>query len=285
MQSDEELWVNRYWSMDNPPPGATVWAFKVVHFRSVGRFDSLQLPSGITLRLLTRGSGRVVVGGQSLSVAAGDYFCAIPDVLIRFHDTPATPWEWWEWQLKGPGAMAYLEGLGLGRQQAVGRAVRPVEAALCLSQMLAYFDHPSRQPYHALSLLYEIAHHCAPGGSPGMPLSQRENLVNQAQAWIDSRLEGCLNINEVARGLGVDRTTLLRAFRKCLGRTPLEYLQKRRLDKAQELLLATELPVREIARHTGFRTDKYFIRIFREALGATPALWRQRRKHANPDKK
>lgn len=270
------LWQIRHWILDAPPAGAGVWVFKVVHFRSDGHFDSLQLPSGITLRLIVRGRGTVSAGGRDYAVGAGQYFCALPGTLIRFHDTPQEPWEWWEWQLIGAEAMGYLQTLGVDRQHPVGLARRGGAAAQVLARLYEVFGEQQREPYRALALLYEAGALCASAPAPEEEGTRRQRVVALAQALLEGRPAEGVNVNELARATGVDRTTLLRAFRTCLNCTPLEYLRGRRLQRAREMLGATELPVREIARHTGFRTDKYFIRVFREAEGVTPAVWRKR---------
>ena len=76
-----------------------------------------------------------------------------------------------------------------------------------------------------------------------------------------------------ACGLGVTRFAAL--FKEILGLSPGDYLQKRRLEAARALLKThPELSVAEISRRVGFSHGNYFARIFRQAYGATPAVWR-----------
>lgn len=275
MQPITAQWKIRHWFLDHAPEGSAIWVFKVAHFQSDGRFHSLQFPSGITLRLLVSGAGQVTVDGKEYRAEAGSYFCAIPGILLNFSDTLETPWEWWEWQITGSGALDYLNALGVNREIILRKANDPAAAVQTLHALQCYFDNPQRQPYHALSLLYEVGYYCAAPELLQPALSQRKRLVSEAQALLDSKLEEGININELAANLNADRTTLLRAFHQCLGISPLVYLQQQRLHRARELLCASSLPIREIARYTGFRTDKYFIRVFREANGTSPAAWRK----------
>jgi two-component system, response regulator YesN len=53
-----------------------------------------------------------------------------------------------------------------------------------------------------------------------------------------------------------------------------EYVKRRRLQKAKELLLTTRMPIWEIAEKVGYQTAKYFIKVFKDIEGASPSQYR-----------
>ena len=59
-------------------------------------------------------------------------------------------------------------------------------------------------------------------------------------------------------------------FRAATGLTPLNYLNRIRIDKAKELLLNTSLSVAEISEITGFSSQNYFSRLFKKQVGQSP---------------
>ena len=59
-------------------------------------------------------------------------------------------------------------------------------------------------------------------------------------------------------------------FRAATGLTPLNYLNRIRIDKAKELLLNTSLSVAEISEITGFSSQNYFGRLFKKQVGQSP---------------
>lgn len=59
-------------------------------------------------------------------------------------------------------------------------------------------------------------------------------------------------------------------FKKALGVTLREYVEKQRLNRAAELLLTTDLPLARIALSCGFSSQSYFSFVFRRAFGTTP---------------
>lgn len=68
--------------------------------------------------------------------------------------------------------------------------------------------------------------------------------------------------------LSVSRFTHL--FREVTGKSVLSFTQAMRIDRARELLLATDLSVREIAEAVGFADQNYFSRLFKKITGKSP---------------
>jgi LacI family transcriptional regulator len=83
-----------------------------------------------------------------------------------------------------------------------------------------------------------------------------------------------LNVNGIAAAVAVSRRKLERHFRKHLGRSVTDELIRKRIERCCELLTATKLSVRDIARQVGFRSEPYFFVVFRKAVGMTPSQYR-----------
>ena len=68
-------------------------------------------------------------------------------------------------------------------------------------------------------------------------------------------------------------------FRTYTGCTPTEFLTQKRIDYAQQLLLAKEnskLSIKDIAWHTGFSDYYYFSRVFKKLTGISPSKWEEK---------
>jgi AraC family transcriptional regulator len=70
------------------------------------------------------------------------------------------------------------------------------------------------------------------------------------------------------------------AFRKSVGEAPHGYIIRRRVERAQGLMLSTERPLSDIALECGLADQAHFSRLFRTIVGESPAAWRRAR--ANP---
>jgi transcriptional regulator GlxA family with amidase domain len=68
----------------------------------------------------------------------------------------------------------------------------------------------------------------------------------------------------------------LRLFKSTYGVTPVEYVSRRRIERAQDLLRATNLTVTEVCMAVGFSSLGSFSSRFRELVGQTPSEFQQR---------
>ena len=88
----------------------------------------------------------------------------------------------------------------------------------------------------------------------------------------------CKNIGpaEVVESLAMARRGLERRFRKVLGRSMLQEIQRVRIERARHLLAETDLPIRAVAEGSGFSTQQRLAVVFRHVTGEPPMVYRQR---------
>lgn len=109
--------------------------------------------------------------------------------------------------------------------------------------------------------------------------SSRRGLVKwrlkRVQELIEAQLSEPLSLRDLARSAGLSRMHFAAQFRAATGMRPHEYLIRRRIQRAQEMLLTTSVPLVEVALSVGFQTQAHFTTVFRRLLGETPGRWRQ----------
>ncbi len=82
-------------------------------------------------------------------------------------------------------------------------------------------------------------------------------------------------VTAAVRTAGVSRRTLERRLRAAIGRGPAEELRRRRLERAQRLLITTGLPMEQIAQRAGFPDAKRMALVFRRLAKTTASAWRR----------
>jgi len=82
------------------------------------------------------------------------------------------------------------------------------------------------------------------------------------------------SLEALAADAGLTPSHFCRIFKKATGITPHQYVMKARLDRAQELLGASDLSIAAIAESLGFTSQSHFTRAFRQYAGQTPSGWR-----------
>ena len=94
--------------------------------------------------------------------------------------------------------------------------------------------------------------------------------------YVQQHIADSISIDELADIACLTKPYLIRMFRNSLGTTPLQYIIRKKVQKAQALLLDTDQSVAAIAQAVGMQDASYFIRLFRKNLGVTPQEYRQK---------
>lgn len=137
----------------------------------------------------------------------------------------------------------------------------------------------------------EIEMHCRPRISMlrDMPISELELTpasrgglpparAHRICEYIHSHLEQNISLEVLAEMAGLSIHHFARAFKQTIGMPPHSYVLQKRIEHAQEMLRTTELPLSEIALHTGFADQSHLARHFRRMTGMSPSTlrWAQR---------
>jgi len=99
--------------------------------------------------------------------------------------------------------------------------------------------------------------------------------IREALDYINNNLKNDLTQKEVADHVHLNPSYLSVLFKEHVKLTFSEYVTRRRIQRAKELLMSTNLPIADIAEESGYKTAKYFIKIFKEIEGATPSAYRK----------
>jgi AraC family transcriptional regulator len=91
--------------------------------------------------------------------------------------------------------------------------------------------------------------------------------LQRVRHTIDLDPSASCNIERFAAMANYEKSHFIRRFREVFGETPYAYALRRRLTRARELLETTPLAISDIARTTGFRSDKSFFRAFTRRFG------------------
>ena len=107
-------------------------------------------------------------------------------------------------------------------------------------------------------------------------IEETNRRMLRARDAMDRAYAQPLDVPALARIAHVSEAHFTRTFRATFGETPHRYLQRRRVERAMELLRETERPVTEICFDVGFNSLGTFSRIFREIVGEPPSSYRAR---------
>lgn len=99
--------------------------------------------------------------------------------------------------------------------------------------------------------------------------------LRRATDYVDAHLTEAVSLADLASASGLTCMHFAAQFRAATGLRPHEYLLRRRIERAQELLANTPLPLVDAALSVGFQTQAHFTTVFKRFVGQTPAQWRR----------
>lgn len=210
-------------------------------------------------------------------------------VVVGFQKSPALTQYYWFHFFPTPQGIEqteYQEG-----QETLGGQI-PLPAQFSLPEIKKSFvlanqvlDIASNQHYPHItvdylltSLLIELAHEFIES-SQSRTGDQMENI----KGWIRSNLNSSLTVSQVAQHFEFNPNYLERIFKAATGQTIIQFINQLKMARAQELLLKTNFPIKQIASEAHFNDDKHFMKLFKKKFQLTPSEFRRSYSHKFQD--
>lgn len=143
--------------------------------------------------------------------------------------------------------------------------------AECAGQEAFYITRSISAFVSILILLYRTH----PESFPMRSKSNIQNLVLEAQRYVNDHFESRITLEEIAAKNFISRHTLSLAFKDIVGISFRDYLVLFRLTEAKKLLITTDLSVDEISEKTGYQNVNNFIQTFKSREKLTPLQYRK----------
>ena len=110
-------------------------------------------------------------------------------------------------------------------------------------------------------------------------IASEDSEVNRALAYIRANGGRPLSVIDVLAHVRMSRTSLQERMKRVLGRTIHEEIDRVRLARVKELLMGSDMTIKQVTIATGFSSVQYMTRVFHAAVGETPAQFRRQRAH------
>lgn len=217
------------------------------------------------------GSGAFISDNRRIPSGPGDVFYRLPGEKHEEHNTGSTEWYYFWITFDGPGAAAFMESFGYGRNG--------LHAGACPEALFLELEQLIRQtsPAAQRTAVARCVELLALAGGSETERPEPDPLQHALQIIHRDFTDPNLNVDFLTKELGIHRSTLNRLFAAALNRTPGDLIRELRKDHALELLRTTALPVKEIAFASGFNDPAYFCRYIRRTTGMTPEEIRRKK--------
>ncbi len=103
---------------------------------------------------------------------------------------------------------------------------------------------------------------------------KKAEKIKGAVSLIKEQYMSDLTLNDLADTAGMSPKYFCRFFSEMTGKTPIEYLNSYRIERACELLLTDGRTVTDVCMHCGFNDLSYFVKTFKKYKGITPKQYK-----------
>ena len=129
-----------------------------------------------------------------------------------------------------------------------------------LTENIIYADYPK----------YNRTHLASTEDSP----CEKDELIKKAKKWLRNHITIEWTIDELAQYCHISQRTLLRRFQEIVQMSPIQYMQKIRIEHAQKLLTSTSLTMECITEQCGYMNVSTFNKTFKKWTNLTPKEYR-----------
>jgi len=224
------------------------------------------LPWNRSIRYLADGKNPFLVGGIHL---IPDHDPGKPIVFEVAHDRKNPLFDH---AFRRDFIVPGLEGIVSGRLSPTDPLFHLSEFAVHRYGRSDFSENDSRRL--AEMAILEIKEAVAKVGSGGQDLPVG---LEKLTLYIDGHPDQTFDLDDLARFSGQSRSTVVRLFRKYLGLPPMDWINRKKIERAARLLREESFSVAEVGRRIGIADSFYFSKVFKKWQGVSPLAYRKKK--------
>lgn len=105
-----------------------------------------------------------------------------------------------------------------------------------------------------------------------------DDRIQKVLSYILKNIYKTIDIDSLAAISCLSKDHFIRLFRKEVNNTPLQYINQKKIEKAQLILITDSMPIKNISYLLAYEDHSYFNRLFKKLTGVTPQQYRDRYK-------
>lgn len=239
------------------------------------------------IHFILSGEGFYSAGGNTWSLGSGQMFLSYPDEPIVYCPDKNNPWTYVWVGFKGLRVDTILKNCGFSKNNLVLPTPASDEYLNCFNDLFEHKALSFSEDLYRESVLLKlfallINHHnqLVPNGHLEQTDYSDNTYVNRAVEYISKTYRQGIGVSDVAENIGITRTHLNYLFQKEFNVSIQKFLIDFRMHKAANLLVSTDMSVKEISNQVGYHDQLVFSKAFKRKFEMSPKSYRTNKDEA-----
>ncbi len=251
----------------------------LIYLQEAGELESIAKHKGERAKLdsylffiVLNGSGSITYGGRQTNLKKHD--CVFIDCNIPYSHCSSEQDQWklgWV-HFHGKPAEYYYNNFKQYNQLPYFHSDHPIDFINILQQLMVSSGNLKAQDILNAKLLTDLCTICI---DSILPKLRESNMLAVAQ-YIDANYFKKLSLEDIANNFYISKFALAHKFKEQFGITVGEYITKKRVTVAKELLRYSNKSTSEISIDCGVDDPNYFTKIFKKSEGCSPRDYRNK---------
>ncbi|QCT02040.1 transcriptional regulator [Paenibacillus algicola] len=235
-------------------------------------------PNHVLFQYTLSGSGKLMLQSSVHTLQPGEAFMVrIPGEHEYFFEPSVSHWEFIYVMIMDKELSRWVDQVTQDRGN-VQAYHSESEIIRCLRQMLEQARNKQIQNiYYSAELAYQFFMTLLRDQPSSQEHDEMPVFIERALQYMNIHFKDIESLDQISSMAGISKYHFLRQFRKYIHCTPLEYLNRVRIEKSAELLRKSDMNIEEIAKEVGYSNGNYYSKVFRQWVGTTPGKFRKGR--------
>ena len=241
---------------------------------------------------LTHGSAQIFIGTQSYEAEKGDIIYIPPEMVFRAESVNGSASmrgmifdrEVLESNMQTYESdvlyMFYVQSLN---KTAVFKSEHPIYGVISSAIAAAYEEYMAKDVCYMLPIranIYTIMtellrYYCGTKNEEERVIYHNVMRLRPIINYINENFDKKIYVEMLADIIAVSADYFTKMFKDSIGKTPIDYINAIRVNRAMQILKSTDKPMGEVGEAVGFPNPNYFHKIFKQYMGTSPLAYRK----------
>ncbi len=228
-----------------------------------------------SLHLVLKGRGTLAIGNREYRIEEKHAFCIFKNTLCKYYPDEDNPWAYVWFNFTGEQDAELIRHAGFTAENPVRPCDRFYEIESELHEKVETFENGDIRYMAVLGLLYRLVDILSESGRTSTTKQSNALVVQMKKNMETYYVDPNFNVALLYKMMYLSDGYAYRLFKREEGISPKQYLVRKRMHAAKEMLRETDSSVKEIARVCGYGDYDHFIKEFKSYNGTTPGRYRR----------